>query len=351
MRKPRIIQWGTGSMGRTTIRRILDRDDVELVGAYVTNPDKVGRDVGEIVKRPATGIIATNDIDQILALDADVVLHTSQISVPYAGQNADVIRLLESGKNVISPNGYNRPDYHGPDYAEPLRNAAIKGGATLAGIGLNPGFIVERIALSLAGLVGGRTDMRVYEVVDASNAPSPGLVFNAMGFGSDPAVSDLRQGPVAELYDTYFAEIFDYVAEKLGTRITEITPLHELTLAPHDIAIRVGTIAKGTVAATTWKWRAGFADGSGMLLSILWTSSHELHGEDAAAHWVIEIDGRPGVRATVELLDENPEAPPAKPAMDAMAVLLLNAVPHVMAAGPGFWDLPAILPARREVAP
>lgn len=319
MRKPRIIQWGTGSMGRSTIRKILDGDEFELVGAYVTSDKKVGRDVGDIAKRPATGIIATNDIDEILALDADVVLHTSQISIPYAAQNENVIRILESGKNVLSPNGYYRPEYHGPDYADPLRAAALKGGATLAGIGLNPGFVVERLAVTLAGLVGDLTEIRVSEVFDASNAPSPGLVFHAMGFGSDPAKSDLRKGPAADLYDALFVEVFDHVAHSLGTRIAEIAPEHDLTLAPHDIQIAVGTIAKGTVAATTWKWRAVFEDGTRMVLSILWTSSHDLHGAEDGGHWVVELDGRPNVRATFDLTDPDPNAPAARPAMDAMA--------------------------------
>jgi len=101
MKKPRVIQWCTGGMGRTVLRSILDRNDVELVGVYVTSDRKNGRDAGSLVRRPDTGIIATNDIEAILALDADAVFHTSLLTAPYDTQNGQVARLLRSGKNVL----------------------------------------------------------------------------------------------------------------------------------------------------------------------------------------------------------------------------------------------------------
>ena len=78
----RVVQWATGSMGRTALRRIIDHPDLELVGVFVYDERKVGRDAGEIARRPATRVIATNRIEEILALKADVVMHTPRISAP-----------------------------------------------------------------------------------------------------------------------------------------------------------------------------------------------------------------------------------------------------------------------------
>lgn len=343
-KKLRVIQWGTGSVGRTLLRQIIDKGELELAGVYVTSEKKNGLDAGDIAKRPKTGVIASNDIDAILAIDADAVIHTSLISVPYEAQNENVIRILASGKNVVSSNGYYRPECHDEAYAAPLREAALQGGVTLAGSGLNPNFIAERIMLTLTDLVARMDELRSYEVFDASLAPSPGLVFNAMGLGTDPEKEDLTRSPVAEMYNTYFAEVFDYIAEKLGTSVLSVTAEHELTLAPEDIEILVGTIPQGTVAATNWKWRGEFENGVKMLHSILWTCSHELHGETAGGHWRVEIDGRPNVRLSLDLIDPDPNAPQGRPTMDATAAILLNAVPHVVHAPAGFFDLPAISP-------
>ncbi len=342
--KLRIIQWGTGSVGRTALRQIIDKGEYELVGVYVTSDEKHGMDAGEIAKREATGVKATCDIDEILAIEAHAVLHTSLISVPYEAQNENVIRLLESGKNVLSTNGFYRPDCQGDAYAAPLRAAAKQGVVTLAGIGMNPGFIAERLLVTLTDLVARLDELRSYEVFDVSLAPSPGLVFKAMGFGTNPEEKDLTRSPVADLYNALYSEVFSYVAHRLGTRVSEVIPEHELTLAPCDIEIRAGTVPRGTVAATTWRWRGRFENGVTMLHSILWTSSHELHGEADGGHWRLEIDGRPNLRVSLDLVDPDPGAPPGRPAMDATASTLLYAVPHVVTAPPGFFELPAIMP-------
>lgn len=337
----KVIQWATGSVGRSTLRRIIDHSQLELVGVYVTNPDKVGLDAGRIAKRPDTGVLATNDIDAILALDADIVIHVPLISVPYEKQNANVIRLLEAGKNVVSTNGFYRPHVQGEDYAAPLHEAAIRGGVTLAGSGLNPGVIAERLVMVHAALMTRLDAIRTSEVFDASLSKSAGLLFNAMAFGTDPAKGDPTESAIAKMYDKLYAEAIDYVAAKLGTSVVSIENRHKITLAPEDMHIAAGTIPKGHVAATTWCWHGVFANGVTMEHKILWTASHALSDVHGDAHWVVELDGRPNIRATLQLTDPDPNAPPSRPAMDATASVLINILPDVVAAAPGFFDLPA----------
>ena len=334
----KVIQWATGSIGRTALRRIIDHPDLELVGLYVYDPRKVGRDAGEIAKRPPTGVIATNDIETILALDADVVIHTPRISVPYAEQNAEIERLLAAGKNVISVNGFYVPQVHGESYITPLRAACARGNSTLAGMGLNPGFIAERLALALTGLCAQLDFIGAYETVDCSYIPAPDFVFKTMGFGADPAAGDITRGELAQLYTDLYAETFAYVAATLGTQVQTLTSDHQLTLAPDDIKIAAGTVRKGTVAATEWRWHAQFADGRRMTHSVLWTSSLKLHSDDEAVHWRIEIKGRPNVSLQFALHDPDPAVPPSRTGADATAALLIRGIPDVCAAPPGFFS-------------
>lgn len=342
----KVVQWATGSVGRTALRRVIDHPDLELVGLYVHDPAKAGRDAGEIAKRAPTGILATTRIEDVLALEADVVLHTSRISIPYEDQNADVKRLLASGKNVVSVNGFYLPEAHGEAYAGPLRTAALRGNATLAGMGLNPGFVAERIALALTGLVARLDRIECFETVDGSFIPASGLVFGVMGFGTDPADSDLLRGPLERMYTALYAETFACVARALGTTVVRLEPAHHFTLAPHDIAIAAGTIRKGTVAATKWHWDVQFADGCRMAHSVLWTADPGLHGGRDAAHWRIRLTGRPNVELAFKVEEPDPGAPASRAAMDATAALLIRAIPDVVAAPPGFFRLPVLAPFR-----
>src|SRR5437762_2358214 len=64
----KVIQFATGNVGRLALQGILEHPDLELVGVWVHSPDKAGRDAGELCGRAPTGVLATNDLDAILAL-------------------------------------------------------------------------------------------------------------------------------------------------------------------------------------------------------------------------------------------------------------------------------------------
>lgn len=339
-RKYKVVQWATGSVGRTTLRRIIDHPDLELVGLFTYGSDKQGVDAGTIAKRAPTGVKATNRIEDILALDADVVIHTSRISVPYAQQNDAVQRLLAAGKNVISVNGYYMPEIHGEAYAASLRAAALAGNATLAGIGVNPGVICERLALAMTSTMAQLEHIECLEVVDCSLIPAPDFLFQTLGFDADPAVSDIAQGPLATLYTNLYAETFAYLAEAMATRVDAVVPDHRMTLATDDIRLGAGMVHKGHVAGTEWRWNGRFANGVTMTHSVLWTVAPQLHGHGDGAHWKITAKGRPNLEMRLSVSDPDPTAPPSRPTMDMTGAVVIRAIPDVCAAPAGFYRLP-----------
>src|SRR5262249_19688636 len=94
----KVVQFATGNVGRLALQGILDHPYLELVGLWVHSPDKAGRDAGELCGRGSTGVLATNDFDAILALDADAVSHNSTGDLRPAEAAAEIAALLESGK-------------------------------------------------------------------------------------------------------------------------------------------------------------------------------------------------------------------------------------------------------------
>lgn len=85
----KVVQWATGGVGIWSLRKIIDHPDLELVGVLVYSADKEGMDAGDLCGRPKTGIRATRSREAILALDADVVIHT-----PKLPDDDDVVALL-----------------------------------------------------------------------------------------------------------------------------------------------------------------------------------------------------------------------------------------------------------------
>ncbi len=333
----RVIQWATGSMGRTALRRVLDAPELSLAGVYVYGSRKAGSEAGALAKRENTSVLATDNRADILALDADVVLHCPRITQPYDALVDDVVALLESGKNVVSIAGFHWPAAHGHEYASKLDAAARRGGVTLAGVGVNPGMVVERLALTASAMSHELDRISVFETVDASAMASPEFVFGLMGLNSDPDERDIRTGPLADLYTTLFSEVLHFFSAELGGKVIDIVPDHRLTLAEDRIETAAGPIEPGHIAATEWRWTAKTDLGPELLLSILWTADPSLHGEERQGHWTIHLDGRPRIRMTLDIEEADPAKPPSRALTDATVAVAINAIPHVIAAPPGLF--------------
>lgn len=97
----RVIQWMTGDVGQVGVRHFADNPVYDLVGVLVHSKEKVGKDAGDIVGIPPTGVITTDDVESIIALDADCVFYTPPIIMDVD----TVCRLLRSGKNVVTTSG------------------------------------------------------------------------------------------------------------------------------------------------------------------------------------------------------------------------------------------------------
>ena len=147
--KRRVIQAYTGGIACQQVEMVAKRPDLELVGALVFHEEKVGLDVGEIAGVGPLGVVATNALDEILALPADVVLYN-----PKVDDLSEVIPLLASGKNVITCAGGTNAKLK-PEYPE-LEKACLEGGTSFMGTGFNPGLapdVLPMVASSLCDRV------------------------------------------------------------------------------------------------------------------------------------------------------------------------------------------------------
>ena len=75
--KYRVIQWATGHVGKHALRGAAQRPDMELVGLYVSSPDKEGRDAGELCGIGPIGVKATRDGAALLKMEADCVSYAA----------------------------------------------------------------------------------------------------------------------------------------------------------------------------------------------------------------------------------------------------------------------------------
>jgi hypothetical protein len=336
----RVVQWATGLLGKESIKGILAHPELELVGCWVHSDDKVGRDVGEICGIGPIGVLATNSLDEICALDADAVVYS-----PVMASTRDVIRLLESGKNVVTPVGWIYPA-DTPGVAA-LQAACLAGKVTLHGTGINPGGITERFPLMLSALCRDITHVRAEEFSDIRNYPTPTVVREVMLFGKDPETA--AKSPMIEILGHGFMQSIDMVCAELGwTLDAEKTSKHEWAVATVDMDTPVGVIEKGTVAAQRFTWQGTVHGEPVMTVRVNWL----MGSENLDPPWTlgeqrfeVEFEATPPVSCTFHglhppVVGENPEIGLIPPAEHCV-----NAIPYVCAAEAGiktYLDLPLL---------
>src|SRR5258705_3523988 len=72
------VVWGTGNVGRAAIRAVDAHPALKLVAVLVYNPDKVGRDAGELAGlERELGVTATDDIEAVLAMRPQAVVYAA----------------------------------------------------------------------------------------------------------------------------------------------------------------------------------------------------------------------------------------------------------------------------------
>ncbi|TNE66154.1 MAG: hypothetical protein EP335_04155 [Alphaproteobacteria bacterium] len=343
MRKIRVIQWATGAMGKTCLRAVIDHPDFDLVGLYVYNPKKAGVDAGDIAHRGKTGVLATRDMDEILALEADVVIFAAMLQPPYASHDDTICALLASGKNVISINGHSYPTHWGAAHAAKFEDACKAGGSTLLGGGLNPGFIVERIAAAASGICTRLDGIRVREVVDCTEMRSAPYVFDMLGFGAEPGrinPNDPDWAP-AELLNGLYSEVVASILARLGFTLDRVETDHSMLPATTDISMAAGTIAKGTISHTAWCWHGIVAGERFFTLTIDWIMETAHLPSPDYPIWTVRIEGDPTMDLRIDLSRRADDPFKTGPEQYGVAGSVLNSIPALVAAPPGLMLMPS----------
>lgn len=234
----RVIQWATGSVGVAAIKGVLQHPELELVGCWVHSAAKSGKDVGEIIGSPPLGVIATNSIDDVLALDADAVIYA-----PLLPSVDEVAALLRSGKNVVTPLGWFYPS---EKEAAPLEVAAQAGNATLHGAGIGPGAVTELFPLLLSVMSTGVTFVRSEEFSDLRSYGAPDVLRYVMGFGGTP--DSALTGPMQKILDGGFLQSVRLCVDRLGFAADpQIRTSQEVAVATAPIDSPIGVIEPGQV--------------------------------------------------------------------------------------------------------
>ena len=330
----KVIQWATGTVGVHAVPAIVAHPQLELAGLWVHSDAKAGRDAGELCGGPPVGVLATQDADALLAVDAQAVCYTANSDLRPGGVLDDICRMLESGLNVVNtsfvPLLY--PTAAGDGVHDRLQAACEAGASSFYTSGIDPGFGNAGITVHALALCKEVRQVRMMEIVNYATWDNPFTMFEIMGFGKrevseslllSPGSMALAWGPVIEL-----------VAAAIGLELDEIVERHEVIRADEDVEIASGTVAAGTISGMRFEI-VGVAGGAERIVVEHVT---RLRDEDApdwpqGQGYRIDVTGEPNVHLELALSSDRGDHNHAGCLATAMHVI--NAIPHVVAADPG----------------
>jgi 4-hydroxy-tetrahydrodipicolinate reductase len=345
----RIVQWSTGNVGRHAIAGIAARPELELVGVWVSDPAKVGQDAGKLAGLDRDlGIVATNDADELLALEPDCIVHTAMADNRLLEAIDDLKRFLAAGINVVSssPVFLQYPDGTvPPELSDPIKQAALDGGASLFVNGVDPGFANDWLPLVLTSVSERIDEVRCMEVLDYSTYDSATVLFDVMGFGKplDETPMLLMPGVLSLAWGSVVRQL----AAGLDVQLDAVTENVVRLPARETFDIASGTIHEGTQAALRFEV-LGMRGGRPVVVLEHVTRLRADLGPDwpqpaGQGCYRVKITGEPNYTLDLQLLGTDGDHNTA--GLKATAMRLVNAVEAVVAAPAGLLtalDLPLI---------
>ena len=228
----RVVQWATGAVGRAALQELIENPDFQLVGVLVYDPAKAGQDAGSLCGLPpTTGVLATTDKDEILALGADVVVHAASKAHAIETNAEDICRLLAAGTNVITTTSYNHLPTYGAETEAAFVDACRAGESRFHAAGENPGFMFERLVATVTGLSKTIDRIDLYEATDVSAVDSRPMLVDLMGMGRPPEDVTV-DSPIIKKLDMAYRQALNATADVLGIELSHIDVSVDATTLP-----------------------------------------------------------------------------------------------------------------------
>lgn len=329
----RVIHYGIGALGAQVVQAAMRRPGVAIVGAIDNDSEKAGRDLGEVVGEARLGLPISADSDGTLrSLPADIVLHTTGSFLRETREQ--LLGIIAAGKNVVSTCeelAYALAQQ--PDIAAELDRAARQAGVTVLGTGINPGFLMDFLPVTLSAMCQEVRSIRVERVADASQRRLPlqkkiGAGMTVLEFRAKAA--DGAMGHIG------LVESVALIAAALNWTLDAVETTLEPEIATEDVRTRYLDVKAGQVTGIHQIAR-GMAGGQAKI-----TLDLSMHVAVKQAVDTVIIDGVPPIRSTI---------PGGVNGDIATIGILLNAIPYVVKAPAGLLSMKDLPPPAFWAAP
>jgi 2,4-diaminopentanoate dehydrogenase len=328
LKKPKVICFGLGPIGISIAKLALSRaDSLEIVGAVDVSPSIAGKDLGQILgSGGVTGIKVVSSGKDLYA-NADVVLHATSSFLSTA--ESQLMEFCDGAVDVVSTcEELSYPWLYHKEAGERLDRAAKKNNVTLLGTGVNPGFVLDALAITLSGVCASIGQIRATRILDATKRRIPFQRKVGIGLRVEEFEENVRTGKFGHIG---LPESIAMTCEALGKTVDKVEQKISPKLA--DVPVPTenwGLVEKGKVIGL-------IQDGSGFSNNTKIAEYHiEMYAGAKDARDEIEFLGNPNIKLII---------PGGTPGDIATAAIIVNSIPRVIDSPPGLLTVKDVRPA------
>ena len=317
-KKIRAIQYGIGPIGASILKLMREKEAIEIIGAIDNDPSKIGKDLGEVVGASDApwGVKVSGDAKGVLEQSADVVMHTTSSSLPKVVDQ--LLACMDVGSCVVSTcEELSYPYRTHPQLATQLDKAAKENGVALVGTGVNPGFVMDKLVITLAAVSQRVEHAKALRIVDASKRRLPLQKKIGAGLSVEEFRTRVKEGTIKHVG---LPESVAMVADSLGLRVDEITETIEPKVATERVQTEFLTVEAGQ-AAGVHQIARGLSDGKELIYMEL---QMYVGAKDPAD--TVELKGHPNISLVI---------PGGSHGDIATASVAVNSIPSILEAPAG----------------
>lgn len=324
----KVVSVGLGPVGVAIAKVALGRSSqLEVIGAVDPDPKLVGKDLGSVLGRDKPlGIVVQAD-GKSLYKKADIVLHATTSFLSKA--RSQLLELCDEGVDVVTTcEELSYPWYNHAEIARELDSAAKKNDITLLGTGVNPGFVLDALAITLSGACQSVSEVRATRILDATKRRVPFQMKIGIGLTPDKFEENVKTGKFGHIG---LPESLAMTCASLGSEVDKI----DQKISPKIATLPLKTEHFGLVE--TGKVIGLVQDGNAFTKDRRIASYHiEMYAGASNPYDEIEIIGVPNISLKI---------PGGTPGDIATAAIIVNSIPRVIDSPAGLMTVKDLRPA------
>ncbi len=325
MRNICVAIWGFGAMGSTMAKTLLKKQGVEVIGVCDMHPDRVGKKISQVLGVPLNGnpdVTISDNIDQVvLPGKCDICIIATDSFVKHMYEKA--IQVMEKGVNVVTiAEEMAYPLAQEPELAKKLDEVAKKNGVSILGTGINPGLVMDLLAILLSACMTDVESVRCERVNSLSPFGPTVMQEQGIGMSVEAFQKGIADGSIAG--HVGFAESVMMISDALGLGVDKFAQQMAPIVTNVDRKAPHGFAKAGEVAGVRMTGQ-GTKEGK-VLVDMIHPQQIEPEMEGTQTGDYILLKGTPEVNMSIK--------PEISGGLGTVA-MCVNCIPHVINAEPG----------------